>query len=184
MREFFAILLVFVPLFLFAEEKNSNLIYKEEIKEFDIAIDRINNELKKESKDIAYLKNSLINNEISTSRLFVKLINKDKGFFNITDIKIKMNNKVILDKKNLDKDSLIIFNDRAEPGIYKFDFDLTVQGAGYGIFTYMKSYKYRITQTLKVEVHDIRKTKLKLIIYKKDVSGKDPKNMLGIKIEK
>jgi len=183
MNKIFIFLLIFLSVLLFAEEKNSNSIYKEDIKEFDRELDKINKELKQEEKDIAYLKNNLINNEISTSKLIVKLINKDDGFFKITNVKITMNGNVIFKKSELNKKNITIFKDSSDPGTYTFNFQFTVEGAGYGIFTYMKSYKYKINQTKVIEVKDIRNTELNLIIYKKKVDDKNPKNMLGIKIE-
>ena len=167
----------------FSKETNSDSIYQNEIKEFDKIINKINEDIKKEKKDINFLKTSLINNEISASKLVVKLINKDDGFFKITKLNITMNGNKILSDKSLDKKELTLFNESSSPGLYTFNFDLYVEGAGYGIFTYMKSYKFRIKRTVKVKVHDIGKSKLNIIIYKKGEDSKHPEKMLGIKIE-
>lgn len=180
----FLIIIIFgISFNLYSKENNSDSIYQNEIKEFDKIIDQINQDIKKEKKDISFLKNSLINNEISASKLVVKLINKDDGYFKITKVKITMNGNNILTKDSLGKKELTIFNESSSPGLYTFNFDLYVEGAGYGIFTYMKSYKFRIKRTVKVKVHDIGKSKLKIIIYKKGEDSKHPEKMLGIKIE-
>ncbi len=183
-KTLFLIIIIFgISFSSFSRENNSESVYQNEIKEFDRIIDQINKDIKKEEKDINFLKNSLINNEISASKLVVKLLNKDSGYFKITKIKITMNGNNILTRETLDKKELTLFNEAATPGLYTFNFDLYVEGAGYGIFTYMKSYKFRVNRTVKIKVHDIGKSKLKIIIYKKGDDDKHPEKMLGIKVE-
>ena len=180
----FLIIIIFSISFIaYSEESNSNSVYRSEIKEFDKIINQINKDIKNEEKDINFLKNSLINNDISASKLVVKLLNKDDGYFKITKINITMNGNNILSKETLNQKELTLFNEPSSPGLYTFNFDLYVEGAGYGIFTYMKSYKFRIRKKVEVKVHDIGKSKLKIIIYKKGEDSKHPEKMLGIKIE-
>jgi len=180
---FYIILVLLLSFTVYSKDKNSDSIYKEEIKEFDNIINNINKDIKKEEKEINFLKNSLINNDISSSKLVVKLQNKDNSYFKILEAKITMNGNEIYNNKNIDKKNITIFNNSSDPGTYTFYFDLLVTGSGYGIFTYMKSYKFRVKRTIKVEVHSLGKSELEFIIYKKEGDNKHPENILGIKVK-
>jgi hypothetical protein len=182
---FYVICFLLVSFSIYSEDETSNFIYKSEIKEFDDIIDGINKENKGEEVQINFLKNSLINNEISSAKLLVELFNQDNGYFKILKAKIMMNGVEIYNKKNIDKKNITIFNSASDPGMYTFNFNLIVEGAGYGIFTYMKSYKFTINRTIKIEVPNIGKSKVKFTIYKnkKGDDSNNPASMLGIKVK-
>jgi len=170
---------------LYSKDKTSDSIYNNEIKDFNKTLDKINKDIKSEEKQINFLKDSLINNDISSAKLLVELVNQDDGYFKIISADIMMNGKRVYNKSDLSKKKLTIFNDASDPGLYTFNFKLVVKGAGYGFFTYMKGYKFTINRTIKVEVPSIGKSKIKFIIYKnkKSDSSKNPASMLGIKVK-
>jgi len=170
---------------LYSKDKTSDSIYKNEIKEFNKILDNINKDIKSEEKQINFLKNSLINNDISSAKLLVELINQDDGHFKIVLADIMINGKRVYNKSNLSDKKLTIFNDASDPGMYTFNFKLVVKGAGYGFFTYMKAYKFTINRTINVEVPSIGKSKIRFIIYKNKSgdSSKNPASMLGIKVK-
>jgi len=179
------LLISLISFTVYSKEETSESVYKEEIKEFNRLLDKINKDIKKEEKQINFLKTSLINNDISSAKLEVKLINKDDSYFKIISADIMMNGTEIFTKKNISKKEMIIFNKASDPGMYTFHFKLVVTGAGYGFFTYMKSYKFTINRTIKVEVPNIGKSKIRFTVYKnkKGDNSKNPASMLGIKVK-
>ncbi len=170
--------------FIYAQD-SSKSIYKKNIKDFDIEINDLINDLNKEKKEIDFLKNYLLNNESSISSLLIKLINEDDKFFNIKQAVITMNGKEIYNENNISKKEIVIFNSSYNPGEYTFNFKLLVESSGYGVFTYMKSYKFRVDKTIKVSVPEIGKSQLNFVIYHDSNSKKNsPENMLKIKIKR
>jgi len=161
-------------------------IYSKKINDYKITLQNIEARIKRENKALKQLSGNLINNEVSTSKLLISFINHDTSFFEVASMEVFLNGESIFSKKGLTKKVISIRDGNIDPGKYNLKFKIKLVGAGYKIFTYMKTYKLTINREVNTTITDLGTSIIKFNIFKKgDFGNKNlkPEDLIEIKIE-
>jgi hypothetical protein len=76
-----------------------------------------------------------------------------------------------------------VLNGPMSPGVHELSVSMTYTGSGFGLFTYLKGYKFKVESKYKLNVAEGRLNKLTVIAFAKKDITLEPKDRLAVRYE-
>ena len=147
----------------FEEGQQSQNPYKMEMKELETRVDSLKEKVFRSKSRIALLKETVLSGKLAGSRAIIIHISELGSQYALTQASYSIDgdrvfNESVEDGSLADKDQIEVYNGMVEPGHHRVGVLFRYQGSGYGIFSYMDEYKFKIKDACEFEAIEGKNT--------------------------
>lgn len=134
------------------------------------------------------LRETVLNGVISGARARIMHVNDVGSAFNLTRLDYSLDGSPLFSKAATDgsldnQREIELFNGSIVPGNHNLSVMMHFQGSGYGVFSYLRAYKFRIPSSFAFTAEEGRMTTVKVVAYEKGGFTTDVTERLAVRYD-
>lgn len=135
-------------------------------------LDTILGRLDRVADKVSVLRETALGGDVAQTRAFIVHKNELGSAFVLERARYLLDGGVLLDRTdsngNLSSiDELVLYDGRIGPGDHLIDVELVCRGGGFGLFSYVESYRFRVTSKYVFQVREGRTNRLEVTAFQK-----------------
>ena len=151
----------------FEEGEGAEEVYDVRIRELETKVDDLKEKVFRSKSRIVLLKETVLSGNMSGSRAIVSHENDLGSTYVLSRAHYSLDGARVFNGKdkngNLsDKEELELYNGSITPGNHRLSILLELKGSGYGVFSYMEGYKFKIKDSCDFKAQEGRSTLIKV----------------------
>lgn len=156
----------------FDEGDKSDEEYDTRIRELETKVDDLKEKVFRSKSRIVLLKETVLTGNLAGSRAIVSHINDLGGAYQLKRAHYTLDGSRIYNRKDQsgdldDEEKVELYNGSISPGSHRVSILLELKGSGYGLFSYMDSYKFTIKDSCEFTAQEGRSAIVKVRLFDK-----------------
>lgn len=137
---------------------------------------------------VALLRDIALGGTVSETRSVILYLNELGDAFQIERASFVLDGAALLDKEDAngslsDLESLILYDGKMNPGQHVLEVELVCKAGGFGVFSYVDAYRFKVTSRYVLETREGRTNRLAVVAHQNpDITLEAPKR-LGIRYD-
>lgn len=154
----------------FDEGQTPEDVYDMRIRELETRVDDLKEKVFQSKSRIVLLKETVLSGNISGSRAIINHNTDVGGAYKLVRVLYSLDGARVYNQSDndgslSDKDNFEIYNGSISPGNHKLSILLELKGSGFGVFSYMKGYKFRIKDSCQFQAQSGKNTIVDVKLY-------------------
>jgi len=146
--------------------------YAVRLRDLEERIDQLKEQIRRSHTRLSLLSDTILSGGSAGARSNVKFTNELSGAFKITRLLIVLDGAVQYNKTDAsgaisDQSEIPVFNGSIPPGDHTLQVLLNLQGSGYGVFSYLRGYRFEVRSSHSFTAVDGKTIQLQAIAYEK-----------------
>jgi hypothetical protein len=146
--------------------------YAVRLRDLEERIDQLKEQIRRSHTRLSLLSDTILSGGSAGARSNVKFTNELSGAFKITRLLIVLDGAVQYNKTDAsgaisDQSEIPVFNGSIPPGDHTLQVLLNLQGSGYGVFSYLRGYRFEVRSSHSFTAVDGKTVQLQAIAYEK-----------------
>ena len=146
--------------------------YAVRLRDLQQRIDELKEQIRRSHTRLSLLSDTVMNTGASGSRAVVRFENKFSNLFELTRLTVVLDGAVQYNKSDrsgaLAEQTVIpIFNGSIPPGDHTLQVLVNLQGNGFGVFSYMRGYRFEVRSSHSFTAVEGKTMRLRVIAYEK-----------------
>jgi hypothetical protein len=146
--------------------------YVVRLRDLQQRIDQLKEQIRRSHTRLSLLSDTILSGGSSGSRATIRFENKLSSQFKLTRALVVLDGAVQYNKSDrsgvLDEQKVIpIFNGSIPPGDHTVQVLVNLQGHGYGVFSYLRGYKFEVRSSHSFTSVEGKTTRLRVLAYEK-----------------
>ncbi len=142
------------------------------IARLDARLDEVSSRLERVADQVGVLRDTALGAGVEATRAVLVHKNQLGRAFALERIRYVLDGGVLLEKVdeggNLSGlEDLVLFDGRIEPGEHVLEVEGVCRGGGFGVFSYVEAYRFRLTSRYILNVREGRSTRLEIVLYQR-----------------
>ncbi|MGM0558473.1 MAG: hypothetical protein ACQEVA_18960 [Myxococcota bacterium] len=154
----------------FEEGQTPEDVYDMRIRELETRVDDLKEKVFQSKSRIVLLKETVLSGNISGSRAVVTHNTDLGGAYEVVRVLYSLDGARVYNESDeggslSDKDNFEVYNGSISPGNHKLSILLELKGSGFGVFSYMEGYKFRIKDSCSFKAQSGKNTIVDVKLY-------------------
>ncbi|MCC7382095.1 MAG: hypothetical protein IT384_09705 [Deltaproteobacteria bacterium] len=138
---------------------------------------------------VRLLRESVVIGSIAPTRVLIVHRDELGASFTLDELTYRLDGNEVLATKtaavtiSVDQQDFEVFNGPMVAGAHEINVSMIFSGSGFGLFTYLKGYKFKVESKYRFNAAEGRLTKVSVIAYAKKDITLEPKDRLAIRYE-
>lgn len=146
--------------------------YSVRLRDLEQRIDELKEQIRRSHTRLSLLSDTILGGGVAGSRAEVKFINEMSGAFRLTRAVFVLDGAVQYNKADetgllSEQSTLPIYTGSIPPGDHTLQVLLQLQGNGYGVFSYLRGYRFEVRSSHSFTATEGKTTQLSAIAYEK-----------------
>ena len=146
--------------------------YAVRLRDLQQRIDQLKEQIRRSHTRLSLLSDTILSGGASGSRAVIRLENKLSNQFKLTRALVVLDGAVQYNKTDRsgaldDQKAIPIFNGSIPPGDHTVQVLVNLQGHGYGVFSYLRGYKFEVRSSHSFTAVEGKTTRLRVLAYEK-----------------
>jgi hypothetical protein len=135
-------------------------------------VDELTASMKRIREQLASVSNQVMSPVVGAAATDIMLRNEMSGAYRLVHATIRLDGAVLIDREDegntlADQKELPVLKGAVAPGDHTLSVELIFQGSGYGVFSYLKGYRYNVKSTHAFAVGQGKPVNLDITAYEK-----------------
>jgi hypothetical protein len=132
---------------------------------------------------VGLLRETALGGRIAETRAVIVHKNELGSAFELERARYVLDGGILLEKADANgnlagAEALVLFDGRIEPGEHLLEVELVCRGGSFGVFSYIQSYRFRVTSRYVMRVREGRTNRLEVVAYQRpDITLEAPERL-------
>jgi hypothetical protein len=146
--------------------------YSVRLRDLQQRIDQLKEQIRRSHTRLSLLSDTILSTGAAGSRANIVFENKLSNLFQVTKALVVLDGAVQYNKSDRsgvlsDEKSIPIFNGSIPPGDHLLQVLVNLQGNGYGVFSYLRGYRFEVRSSHTFTAIEGKSTRLRIVAYEK-----------------
>jgi len=146
--------------------------YTVRLRDLQQRIDQLKEQIRRSHTRLSLLSDTILTGGASSSRSSIRFENKLSGQFKLTKVLIVLDGAVQYNKTDqsgvlADQKVIPVFSGSIPPGDHTLQVLVHLRGHGYGVFSYLRGYRFEVRSSHSFTAVEGKTTKLRILVYEK-----------------
>jgi len=146
--------------------------YSVRLRDLQQRIDQLKEQIRRSHTRLSLLSDTILSSGAAGSRASIQFENKLSNLFQVTKALVVLDGAVQYNKSDRsgvlgDQKTIPIFNGSIPPGDHLVQVLVNLRGNGYGVFSYLRGYKFEVRSSHSFTAAEGKTSRLRVIAYEK-----------------
>lgn len=137
---------------------------------------------------VGLLRETALGQDVAETRAVISHLNELGSSFVLERARYTLDGGILLDRVDengslSDLENLVLFDGRIEAGDHVLEVEVVCRGGGFGLFSYVESYRFRVTSRYVLKVREGRTNALEIVVFQRPDITLEPAKRLSIRYD-
>ncbi|MEO1232997.1 MAG: hypothetical protein AAFZ18_29305 [Myxococcota bacterium] len=137
---------------------------------------------------VGLLRETALGADVTETRAVISHLNELGSSFVLERAKYTLDGGILLDRVDengslSDVENLVLFDGRIEAGEHVLEVEVVCRGGGFGVFSYVENYRFRVTSRYVLKVREGRTNALEIVVFQRPDITVEPAKRLSVRYD-